>query len=321
MANIYPQISIRSKNELAKQISSVKLPFEGALSLINNVIENYDTYWKDSKKSEPQKRKYVRTAVGTPLDTLLKAIDKKLLQTHDKLIPGFIFGGVKGKSHIAAAYHLVGNRNKRILLKMDISRFFEKITRERVFYFFNKKCNCSVKASNLLADLCCVPKGKKGSTDPTKTIARGFPTSSRLAIWTNLETFLKLRHTVTKKLKNHDPQTVIFVDDIGISASRTSKESLDEIRKSVQKILLSHDRNQPLPANKGKTKIIPFSEGAEHLGLLLGRNKISIGRKTKSRMATIRSLVGKSRGETKKSLIKREASYYRYKKQIEETII
>jgi len=317
MNDRYPKISIRSKNELAKHISSKKLPLAEALKLINDVSANFDNYWKDSKKSEPRKRKYVRTAAGKPLNTLLKAIDKKLLQPYDKHLPDFIFGGVKGKSHISAAHHLIGKKNQRTLVKMDITRFFEQIGRDRVFYFFYKKCGCSVRASNLLADICCVPIGKKGSNNAKKTIARGFPTSSRLAVWTNLDTFLRLKWEAEKLLRGHDFRLVIFVDDIGITASRVSEQKLDNVRKKLQKILLKNDENQPLPVNRKKTKIIPFIKGAEHLGVLLGRSKITIGSKTKSKMAAVKGLIKKSVGEKRSSLVKKRLAYYQYKKQIE----
>lgn len=316
MSNRYPQINLRSKNEIAKRISSNKLTQKAALDLLNDVLEHFDQYWKDSKESQPRKQKYIRSAAGTPLNTLLKAIDAKILQPHDHLVPGFIFGGLKGRSHIDAAYSLIGKQNVRTILKMDIKRFYEQISRKRVFFLFHKKCGCSAKAANLLSDLCCVPTGRKGSCSINKTIARGFPTSSRLAVWTNLNTLLKLHWEVSKRLKEHDPKVVIFVDDIGITASRVSKRVLLKVRNDAQVILATYDRNQSLPVNEKKTKIIPFSEKAEHLGLLLGRNKISIGNKTKSKMSRVKNLISTAVGLEKKSLAKKRSSYYNYKMQV-----
>jgi hypothetical protein len=316
MSNRYPQLGLRSKNEIAKRICSKKLSQNEALELINDVIKNFDDYWKDSKESEPRKQKYIRSAAGNPLNKLLKAIDAKILQPHDHLVPNFIFGGLKGTSHIDAAYSLIGRQNARTILKMDIKRFYKQITRERVFFLFYRKCGCSVKAANLLADLCCVPVGKKGSGSTKKTIARGFPTSSRLAIWTNLDTFLRLQWEVSRLLRKHDPKVVVFVDDIGVSASRVSGKLFKHVKHVAQTILAAYDENQPLPVNKRKTQVIPFSDGAEHLGLLLGRNKISIGRKTKSKMARVKNKIASAVGLERKSLLKKRSSYYSYKKQI-----
>jgi hypothetical protein len=73
----YPKLYIRSKNELAKHLSHVKFPRENALLLINDVIKNFDRYWRDNKEqSKPEKEKYVRSAKRTPLGRLLDNINK-----------------------------------------------------------------------------------------------------------------------------------------------------------------------------------------------------------------------------------------------------
>jgi len=312
----YPQINIRSKNELSKRISSKNFPQEKALELINDVIENFDKYWHDSKKSEPDKEKFVRSSAGTPLHILSKLIKTKILEVHDHLVPEFIFGGISERSHIDAAYELIGKKNKRTLLKMDITRFFEQVTGTRVFHFFNKKCGCSVRASRLLASLCCVPTGKKGNGSSTETIARGFSTSSRLAVWANLDTFLKLKWEVQKQFKGHDPKIAIFVDDIGITASEIDTKTMESLKENFEYILTQYDHNQPLPINLKKTKVRSFEAGAEHLGLRLGRNNVTIGSKTKSKRAKLRESIKVATGFKKKQLKMRSVAYNRYENQI-----
>ena len=158
----YPKLKIQSKNELAKHIDGARFPYEKALSLINNVQTNFDAYWKDHPtQSKPDKRKWVRNAAGTPLGRLLDLINVKVLTPADSLLPNFIFGGIGGLNHKAAVLHLLGNKRKRILLKLDITRFFEQIRYERVYHFFRDKCKCSDKGAKILADLCCVRHGSK----------------------------------------------------------------------------------------------------------------------------------------------------------------
>ena len=283
--NRYPKLYIRSKNELAKHLSHSKFPKEEALALINDVIQNYDGYWKDNEyRSEPEKEKFVRSAKGTPLGRLLDNLNKTVLAPHDKMLPDFIFGGVKNMNHAKAAKYLLGRKRRRTSLKLDITRFFEQISEERVYHFFYDKCACSRKSARLLATFCCVPKGQKGSGSNQKTIARGFATSSRLAVWCNLDTFIKLNRLVQKRLKGKDARIAIYVDDIGITASRISKEEMKKLSIEIANLLMSADRNQKLPINERKTKISSHEEGIEHLGLRLYRNRLSIGAKTKSNL-------------------------------------
>jgi len=319
MASKYPQINIRSKNEISKRISSGRLSQSAALTLINDVLENYDSYWRDSRSSTPSKQKFVRSAVGTPLHTLLKLIDVRILQPYDKLVPEFIFGGISGKSHLDAALSLTGRRNNRTLLKMDISRFYEQITRERVFYLFHLKFNCSVKASNILADLCCVPIGKKDSGNAEKTIARGFSTSSRLAVWTTLPIMMRMKWLVDQKLKQYDPRIVVFVDDIGITASKVPYDILTELQSELTILLANFDHNQPLPINDSKSEIISFHDDVEHLGVRLGRKKIALGRKTQSAISALNMGIQTSTGNKKRLLTKKRRSLLGYNKQIQKT--
>jgi hypothetical protein len=283
----YPKIFIRSKSDLSKQISYSKFPKEKALKLINDVLENYDKYWKDSEQSEPEKDKYVRSAKWTPLGQLLKKIDMTVLSPHDSLLPCFIFGGVKDMNHVKAAEYLLGFKRKRTLLKMDIEHFFEQITQEQVEHFFRDKTLCSRKAAKLLSDLCCVPLGPKGNDSKKKVIARGFPTSSRLAVWCNLDLFIKLNWIVKKRLKNKDPRIMVYVDDIGITAANASKEEMEEIYNEAFELFQSQSlKIHPLGT---KSKIMFYYEGLKLLGLDLQRNKLRIGLKTRSKITSTKN--------------------------------
>ncbi|HEY4963354.1 MAG TPA: reverse transcriptase domain-containing protein [Candidatus Saccharimonadales bacterium] len=294
----YPKIHIQSKNEFAKHISSRRFPYTEALRLINDVQANFDKYWHDHPTmSQPEKGKWVRNAKGTKLGILLKAINERILRPNDYLVPDFIFGGIGGLDHKAAVKHLLGKRRKRILLKLDVAKFFEQMHYERVYHFFLDKTGCSDKGARILAELCCVPYGPKDSPANYKTIGRGFSTSSRLAVWCNIDTFLKLERLVKKELKGKDPRIAIYVDDIGITASRATKEDMMKLYPKI-KAILEGDRNQKLPLNEAKTRIIYHSgdtyniEGKylgkwcfEHLGLQMNRDSVGLGSKTRWKLA------------------------------------
>lgn len=320
--NRYPILNLRSKNEIAKRILSDRLKYHEAISLINDAIHNRNRYWYDSAESEPEKGKFVRSAVGTPLGKLLKLIDTKILAPHDKLVPDFIFGGLSGRNHIQAARYLLGEQRNRTLLKLDIKRFFEQIRKKRVFYFFHKKCNCSVKAAKILSEICCVPLGPKGSRNAEESIARGFATSPRLALWCNLDIFLRLRWKAKNELKRHDPRIAIFVDDVGIMASRIDEKILEDFSTKAQNILANFDQNQSLPINPEKKRIMTYTREVEHLGLRFGRNKLSIGRKSRSRVDKIKHELSKQTSKIERRiLLQKQRAYHIYKRQIAATQI
>lgn len=303
----YPKIHILSKNELAKHISHKDFSLEKAKDLINDVILNFDKYWKDNKKqSKPEKEKYVRDAKGTPLGKLLDHINKSVLAKYDYMLPEFIFGGVSKKNHVKAATYLIGKKKRRTILKVDIQGFFEQITRERVYKFFVTRAECSHKAASLLADLCTVPKGPKGMEYSEKTIGRGFATSSRLAVWCNLDVFIRLDYLIKKRLKSYDPRIAIYVDDIGITASRVPIKMMESLRDEIHALLENFDKQQPLPVNKTKTQIKSHKDNIEHLGVQLKRNGLSLGIKTQAKINKLKYKINED-----KSLSKEEKQKYK----------
>jgi hypothetical protein len=316
--NRYPLIRIRSKNDLAKRISYKNFPFDEALALINNVLKNHSKYWHDVKSmSKPDDDKYVRSCKNTQLDKLLKLINDKVLAPYDFMVPEFIFGGVSGQNHIKAVKYLLGSQRKRSKLSLDIKRFFEQNSRDRVYHFLYYKCECGKKASNIIADLCCVPYGQKGSTG-NKVLARGFSTSTRLALWCNMDLFLKVYWTTKKVLKNKDSRIAIFIDDIGITASKVGKDDLEMLYDEIADIFKNYDQNQKLlihEKDSKKTDIKSYTDkNIEHLGLRMGRNKISVNNKTRAKQRKIKKELGKDNlsSEDKRKLISRKASLKRY---------
>lgn len=321
MSTKFPKIHIRSKREFARHISHKGFTAEQALALINDVQQNWNSYWKDNEfHSEPTKGKYVRSAKGRPLGKLLEYVNKSILGVHDTLLPGFVFGGISETDHVKAAAHLLGGRRKRTLLAMDIKSFFEQIHHDRVFHFFYKKCECDKSTSDLLADLCCVPVGPKNAPGSELVVARGFATSSRLAIWTNIDLFDRMTRLVKKRLKGHDPRIAIYVDDIGITASRVTRKQLEDLRDEIMQLFLEFDTNQSLeihPISKTrKNRIVEHQEGIEHLGLRLYRNRLGLGAKTMSKKAKHKnksaSLTTKEEKEHHKMVTKSHERYRSY---------
>jgi|JI10StandDraft_1071094.scaffolds.fasta_scaffold21210_3 hypothetical protein len=316
----YPKIHIRSKAELARHLSDVRMSRNAVLRLINDCLDNFDKYWTDHPiYSEPKKDKWVRDASRTNLGKLLKLIDAKVLKPQDKELPNFIFGGVSKLNHKAAVQHLLGRRRKRVLLKLDISRFFEQNRDDRVFNLFKYKFECGEDGSKLLTKLCCVPFGRKDEPSNYQTIARGFPTSPRLSVWCNLDAFIKIDRLIKKELKGKDPRLAIYVDDIGVTASKVTKEDMMRLYPKIRSILES-DEHHKLPLNDAKTKIIYHSgetfdiEGGyqgkfcfEHLGTQMNRNSLMPGTKSRWKLVGTVEKYKASKGTDKTLKTKRKA--------------
>jgi hypothetical protein len=82
-------------------------------------------------------------------------------------------------------------------------------------------------------------------------------------------------------------------------------------------MLANFDSNQSLPINPKKKEIKLYAAGVEHLGLRLGRSKLTMGRKSRSRSDKINAaLKGPLSKEQKKELLQKRRAYQIYKRQI-----
>jgi len=179
-------------------------------------------------------------------------------------------------------------------------------------------CDCKSPASKILANLCCVPRGRKGSGDPIITIARGFATSPRLAVWCNLNVFLKLRRLILRRLKGYDPKIAVYVDDIGITASRIPKEAMVKLELEIKELLATADPNQPLEVNEEKTEIRSHDEGIHYLGLDLHRNRLVVGGRARAKKEKVKSLLKVNPSPAEKiNLLSQKRAMNRYKSYID----
>lgn len=321
----YLIIGLRSKNEIAKRLSSTNLPYEEAKNLIDDCLGNLDTYWHDHpERSEPEKQKWVRNSAGTPLGKLQKLVDHRILRPYDDMVPVFIHGGISGRNTKSAVMSLTGRHNKRIMLKLDMRRFFEHISRDDVMEFFTRKTGCSEKAANILARLCCVPEGPKGSGSSNIILGRGFATSPRLAVWCNLDIFLRISWLVQRRLKGHEPVIAIYVDDVCITASKASPKQMADLFFEIER-LLDNSKGCKLEINPKKTRIINYlnqeynlqgqyvgQASYEALGAKMGRNSVSISDKSRGKLSRLQQK--SSLTEAEKRSLKGLKNYSRYLK-------
>lgn len=304
----YPDIRLRSKNEIIKRISRKDFSQQDALNLLNDCLINFNEYWADHPDmSDPSKDKWVRNASYSPLGKLHKIINRGVLAPYDCWLPQIIHGGVRNKDIKSAAKALLGTQRRRTLLKIDMRRFYEHIPDKAVSKTLNKM-GCSKKAAKLLTDLCCVCEGPKDDPCQNRTLARGFATSSRLAVWCNLDLFCRIFWLVEKRLRGHNPRVVIYVDDICITASRVTPLQMAELYFEIEHLVAEWSDNQ-LEINTDKTKIITYEnrgydlEGNilkdsagnelfvpyETLGITLKRNSLDVSQSTRSKADRLKS--------------------------------
>ena len=284
----YPPLKLKSKLDFVQRLTSKKQPFAKAKKLVNAANNEKDLFWKDHKTmSKPEEDKFVRYAIpGSPLCVISKQINN-WLKSWDNLLPCHIYGGRMNKSAAQAAGSLLVDQGKnRFLLKTDLRRFFEQVDRGRIFSFLKNRCDCSMDASNYVADLCVVPEGPKNVPSDTETLARGFSPSTRLATWCNIEFFHKLKSMVISHFKGSKgyPQIVVYVDDILISVSNIHLKEVEELKEKIFALTERFD----LEINKNKTKIFSPKEEHEVLGILMNKRSLSVPLRLRQKLSQLK---------------------------------
>lgn len=292
-----PRLRLYTAKDISNCIQGDGLSFYDASRLLDDCLKNKHKYWFDNaNESKPSEGKWVRSASSTPLGKLQKRVDRKILALHDDCLPPFIYGGVGKRGIKNAARALQGKNNKRIMLKMDLHKFFEQISYDAIISTLTQKCSCSPSVAQIIAEIACVEEGPKSSNNKNKKVlARGFSTSSRLAIWCNLSLFIKIFRLASKRLKRHDFRIAVYMDDIGITASRISPSKMVSLYKELLKLITENKAE----VNTDKTKIVDYlnreyssSDGTlvegsktrfEFLGISIGRNSLSAGGKIRSK--------------------------------------
>jgi len=259
---------------------------------IKNLKEGFDDMWEDHRLSKPEKNKNIRDCSKSSLGPYLRAFNNNVLKGYDSHTPSFIYGGIQGGNHVEAASKLL--ENEGTLLKLDFKNFFESIDLIRVKIMFERS-GCSSRAAAKLANIFCIAEGKKGCGSKNKVLARGFSTSTRIAIWCHIDTFYMIVRLIDKKLSKYKYSVIFFVDDIGIMTQGVPKNELLDLANDINTMLETKVSGN-LCLNMSKVKIREKDEAREILGINILKGGLDISNKKLEELYDIEKNEGKGKG-------------------------
>ncbi|HFC11153.1 MAG TPA: hypothetical protein ENJ75_03155 [Candidatus Kaiserbacteria bacterium] len=299
----HPKLNLRTEKDLLHFLNARKtVKLKGktvrrqvATKDLSYLDKNSRSDWNDHpSESKPENGKYVRyIKQGSTLDISNRRLNAALKQTLDKKVPSIFYGSVSKKSHIQASRALC-NGKSTVIISLDVTRFFESVSLARIFRFF-RKAGCSTEIADILVELTCVPLGAKEHPQSGFSIARGFPTSPRLALWATFEIFVKLNRILQKRYGHLSPKLVVFVDDVGISLKNSTPEEIEEIKALSFETIESDKNGIHLVVHKEapKLKVQSIDQNAEHLGLVIGKNSLSPSFETRHKIGYVKAQLSK----------------------------
>lgn len=151
----------------------------------------------------------------------IQSIILKALQQID--FPNYVFSGIKGKCYID---NVKAHANKKCLFKIDISKFFPNISRNKVYKFYFNKLQTSPDVANILTNLTTINLDLKNQNNKTMInvnnfieensikernhLITGSPISSIMSYLANIEMFEEIKLLADK----HKISMTIYVDDV-----------------------------------------------------------------------------------------------------------
>lgn len=152
----------------------------------------------------------------------LKSVQKRINHLLSRIeIPVWVHGGIKKRSIQTNA---TTHKNSNIFLQIDIKKFYNNCSREKVFQFFYSKLSMSPDVAKIMTDL----------TTYQNQLVTGSPSSSYLSFLAYEEMFIKINDLVTEK----GMIMTLYVDDITISGFERIENLhlfIDQIDKILKK--------------------------------------------------------------------------------------
>ena len=203
----------------------------------------------------------------------IQSIILKALQQID--FPNYVFSGIKGKCYID---NVKVHANKKCLFKIDISKFFPNISRNKVYKFYLNKLQTSSDVANILTNLTTINLDLKNQNNKTMVnvnsfieengikernhLITGSPISSIMSYLANIEMFEEIKFLADKL----NISMTIYVDDVvftsnNIIPSYFRKNVLEILNKNGYEVSVKKCKWYNKPSIKKVTGVILDKNG------------------------------------------------------------
>lgn len=130
--------------------------------------------------------------------------------------PDYLHSGIKSRSHVSNA---LAHLNCKLLLKLDIKKFYQSTKREAIYRFFVNDLKCAPDVSNILSSLCSV----NGHV----------PTGSKLSQLIAYYSAKPMFDEIYKIAKDGGTIFTVYVDDLSFSGDQIPGELIWEAKKVI----------------------------------------------------------------------------------------
>jgi retron-type reverse transcriptase len=219
---------------------------------------------QNGRECQTPKGRYKKNSlykIHNKIDLLLSSIDT----------PEYLFSGKKGKSCLDNAKFHLENHNK-IVVKLDIRKFFPSIKFSHIFDFFNNTLSCSWDVATLLTKL----------STYNNHLPTGSPLSGRLSYFAHKKMF----DDISEKAEKNNCKISVWADDIVISGDNAKKVAWEA------KVII---HNRGLKYHTKKFKVYLPSDNKEITGIIItSEGKIDLRNRSRKKIYELKNKKDKS---------------------------
>lgn len=213
------------------------LEWEGTPSALRALSRRKDLFDQYEKKN--QKTGKVRN-IQAPVP-LVKPLQKRLNKLLKQIkVPDYLQSGVPGRSHLSNSKHHLDALGATVTV--DITSFYETISRRRVFRLFRNVFECEPDVADMLADLVCC----------NGHLATGSPASVLLSFFCCRDLF----DLMDARAKATGATFTLYVDDVAITGNTLGHGDVAFLESVLSRFGFSSKREKARIFRKGDAKTV-----------------------------------------------------------------
>lgn len=222
--NQSPFYYLSSKRRLAVILNITPLELNDLTQLDNLYIEK-EILDKKEKKRSIQKPKARLKSVQERIFNLLSRIE----------LPDFLFCPAKGRSYISNAQtHIDGS----VVRSVDIKKYFPSTPSRRVYWFFNKRMQCSQDVASILTAL--------------STFKGQLPTGSPLSPILSYYAHIDMWEAISEIADKFNCTLTVYMDDVVISGLHVPSRVMWQIKQQIHRCGLHYHKEKHYAAGTAR---------------------------------------------------------------------
>jgi Reverse transcriptase (RNA-dependent DNA polymerase) len=205
-----------------------------ALRALSKRPDNFKEYEKKNPVTGKSRKIQSPSLRVKPIQKRLNVLLKQII------VPDYLQSGTPGRSHLSnSQIHL---EKEGATVTVDVSKFYESISRRRVFRLFRNVFDCESDIADVIADLVCC----------NGHLATGSPSSVLLSYFACKDMF----DLINERVSEQGATFTLYIDDIAISGNTIGHGDIKFLERTLRQFGFESKKEKTKVFRKEQAKIV-----------------------------------------------------------------